>query len=292
LLDPRAQGEAQEPAGSSAPIETGIGLDLEAADHVGSGADSSASLQGQAIQAPASVMLDTGAFSPLAQASSSVLSDMPARAVESAGASFKELNVSTGTLVAAGAALVGLAAAGGGGSSAPRNQTGVVQDGLVKDATVFIDLNRNGILDTGEPSAKTDVKGSFTITSDASGTLVATGGINIDTGSANTIVLKAQPGSTVINPITTLVNALVVEQSLTVAAAETAVKSALGLDAKLNLSTYDPFAGSGDVAYQKVAAGVAVLAATVAGATANSGGAAAFTALATTIKQSSAALST
>ena len=290
LLDTRAQGQAEEPDRLSAPVETGFGPDLEAADHVGSGDDSSASLQDQPIQAPASMVLDTGAFSPLAQASSSVLSDMPARAVESAGASFRELNVSTGTLVAAGAALVGLAAAGGGGSSAPRNQTGVVQDGLVKDATVFIDLNRNGIQDTGEPSAKTDTKGSFTITSDASGTLVATGGINIDTGSANTIVLKAQPGSTVINPITTLVNALVVEQSLTAAAAETAVKSALGLDAKLNLSTYDPFAGSGDAAYQKVAAEVAVLAATVAGATANSGGAAAFTALATTIKQSSAAL--
>ncbi|NBT79712.1 MAG: hypothetical protein EBT04_14965, partial [Betaproteobacteria bacterium] len=235
-------------------------------------------------------MIQADAFSPLAQASSSVLSDMPARAVESAGASLKDLNVSTPMLVGAGAVLVGLAAGGGGGgSSAPRNQTGVVQDGLVKDATVFIDVNKNGVLDTGEPSAKTDAKGTFTIASDASGPIVATGGINIDTGSANTIILKAQPGSTVINPITTLVSALVVEQSLTLAAAETAVKSALGLDSKLNLSTYDPFAGTGDVAYQKVAASVALLASTVATA-GSGGGAATFSALATTIKQSSATL--
>lgn len=125
----------------------------------------------EAILQPSSTMIqaDTDAFSPLAQASSSVLSDMPARAVESAGASLKDLNVSTPVLVGAGAVLVGLAAGGGGGgSSAPRNQTGVVQDGLVKDATVFIDVNKNGVLDTGEPSAKTDSKGTFTIASDAS----------------------------------------------------------------------------------------------------------------------------
>ena len=246
----------------------------------------------QTILQPSSTMIqaDADAFSPLAQASSSVLSDMPARAVESAGASLKDLNVSTPMLVGAGAVLVGLAAGGGGGgSSAPRNQTGVVQDGLVKDATVFIDVNKNGVLDTGEPSAKTDAKGTFTIASDASGPIVATGGINIDTGSANTIILKAQPGSTIVNPITTLVNALVVEQSLTPTAAETAVKSALGLDSKLNLSTYDPFAGTGDVAYQKVAASVALLASTVATA-GSGGGAATFSALATTIKQSSATL--
>ncbi|NBW44097.1 MAG: hypothetical protein EBR45_00775, partial [Betaproteobacteria bacterium] len=89
----------------------------------------------QAIPQPSSTMIQADAFSPLAQASSSVLSDMPARAVESAGASLKDLNVSTPMLVGAGAVLVGLAAGGGGGgSSAPRNQTGVVQDGLVKDA--------------------------------------------------------------------------------------------------------------------------------------------------------------
>lgn len=245
----------------------------------------------EAILQPSSTMIqaDIDAFSPLAQASSSVLSDMPARAVESAGASLKDLNVSTPVLVGAGAVLVGLAAGGGGGGSSARNQSGVVQDGLVKDATVFIDVNKNGVLDTGEPSAKTDSKGTFTIASDASGPIVATGGINMDTGSANTIILKAQPGSTVVNPITTLVNALVVEQSLTLTAAETAVKSALGLDSKLNLSTYDPFAGTGDVAYQKVAASVALLASTVATA-GSGGGAATFSALATTIKQSSAPL--
>ena len=242
-----------------------------ARDEINVEAATDASFQAILQPSPTMIQADTDAFSPLAQASSSVLSDLPARAVQNAGASLKDLNVSTPVLVGAGAVLVGLAAGGGGGgSSAPRNQTGVVQDGLVKDATVFIDVNKNGVLDTSEPSAKTDSKGTFTIASDASGPIVATGGINMDTGSANTIILKAQPGSTIVNPITTLVNALVVEQSLTLTAAETAVKSALGLDSKLNLSTYDPFAGTGDVAYQKVAASVALLASTV--ATAGSGG--------------------
>jgi len=279
----------------------------------------------------------------LAQASTSVLSDLPARSVQSLGYVASDGGVSTGALVFAGAALVCLAASGGGGSSAPLDtvppvaptlavvsgaaagavtvagesgatvtvtfanaggsstitkkvigsgtaqavvitdadvaslgqgtinvsatqtdaagnvqtvaaprasftlQSAVVQDGLVKEAIAFIDVNKNGVRDNGEPFAKTDAKGVFTIASNAPGPIVATGGINIDTGLANTITLKAQPGSTVVNPITTLVNALVVEQSLTLTEAETAVKSALGLDSKLNLGTYDPFAGSGEI---------------------------------------------
>jgi len=201
--------------------------------------------------------------------------------------------MSTKSLVAAGAVLVGLAAAGGGGgggggtSSTLLKHSGVVQDGPVKGATVFFDLNKNGLQDPSEPAATTDAKGFFTITSDLAGPIISTGGINTDTGSANVIVLKAQAGSTIVNPITTLINALVVEQSLTAVAAEAAVKSALGLGLTLDLSTYDPLLGVGDVAYQRVAAKIAVLASTVATASGD-GGAAVFSAFATTIKQSGA----
>lgn len=63
-----------------------------------------------------------------------------------------------------------LAACGGGGSSSASSTTttaatkqGKVIDGYIIGATVFLDLNFNGALDAGEPSATTDKTGSFTL---------------------------------------------------------------------------------------------------------------------------------
>lgn len=62
-----------------------------------------------------------------------------------------------------------LAACGGGGSTSPASSPatifGQVQQGNIKDAQVFLDLNGNGVLDSGEPksSSLTDASGNFTL---------------------------------------------------------------------------------------------------------------------------------
>lgn len=119
-----------------------------------------------------------------------------------------------------------------------RVASGIVQDGYVRGATVFIDVNGNGALDAGEPSAVTDANGNFSIASNAVGSIVALGGTNIDTGLPNTVVLKAPAGSTVINPITTLV-AAVVEGGASLEAAKAIVNQALGIPANVDVTSFD-----------------------------------------------------
>lgn len=136
-------------------------------------------------------------------------------------------------------------------------QHGVVADGYISGATVFFDSNANGLLDPGEVRATTDAKGHFTITP-ASGPLVAIGGTNVDTGIANTVAFSAPGGATVINPLTTLVQALVSE-GLSVADASTRVATTLGLGGSINLLSFDALASSADpqsLVVQKAAAAV------------------------------------
>lgn len=70
------------------------------------------------------------------------------------------------------AATLLLAACGGDGGTTPISAglssatiTGLVQQGNIKDAQVFLDLNGNGVLDVGEPKASslTDAQGNFTL---------------------------------------------------------------------------------------------------------------------------------
>ena len=96
-----------------------------------------------------------------------------------------------------------LAACGGHDSPAATNYSGVVaaaayvpgstngdptiKAGYYAGATVFVDANGNGKLDSGEPSAKTDATGHFTLQSTVSGQLVA----DISTSATNTANGKA-----------------------------------------------------------------------------------------------------
>ena len=151
-------------------------------------------------------------------------------------------------------------------------ESGVAFDGYLSGATVFIDVNNNDVLDEGEAFAITDENGDFTIGSDAVGPLKAIGGTNIDTGLPNQLVLSAPDDSTVINPLTTLVQALV-DENLTEAEAEAQVKLALGLDDSIDLTTFDILgaAQGGDplaLDAQKAAASVAVILDTVHGSSA------------------------
>lgn len=148
------------------------------------------------------------------------------------------------------------------GNDAAGFVNGILADGYVRDAQVYIDTNGNGVADPGTDYlvGTTDAAGNFFITAGApTGALIAVGGVNIDTGLPNTLPLKAPAGSTTINPLTTLVQAVIDAAPTTDAATAAAqVASALGITvpAGQTLTTYDPLA-AGDVSVQIAAAQVA-----------------------------------
>jgi uncharacterized repeat protein (TIGR02059 family) len=188
--------------------------------------------------------------------------------------------VSLGTVGAVGAGVVaagaGVAVAvgggGGGGSSSPVSGSSgpllSVADGRISGATVYADSNGNGVYEAGIDTTvvgKTGADGTLQLTATATTALFAVGGTNIDTGLANTLVLSTAAGSSVINPITTLI-AQYVASGATQATAEAAVKAALGLSSVADsLLTYDPLT-SGNVssttalAVQKAAVALATAA--------------------------------
>jgi len=118
--------------------------------------------------------------------------------------------------------------------------TSIVIDGYISGATVFADANGNGVLDPGEWSAITDEAGNYTLPTDApSGKIIASGGTDILTGQPFQGVLTAPAGSTVVNPITTLVQSLV-ESGSTVEEASSTIQKGLGLSDDINPLSYDP----------------------------------------------------
>nr|VFJ51555.1 MAG: hypothetical protein BECKDK2373C_GA0170839_103217 [Candidatus Kentron sp. DK]VFJ57348.1 MAG: hypothetical protein BECKDK2373B_GA0170837_106522 [Candidatus Kentron sp. DK] len=107
--------------------------------------------------------------------------------------------------------------------------TGQAIDGYIVGATVFADANENGTLDAGEAWTTTGVNGIFTLTG-GSGPLVLTGGVDISTGKALVGTLSAPTGSTVITPLTTVMQKLIENGTASDAnAAQSQVRSAFGL---------------------------------------------------------------
>ena len=158
------------------------------------------------------------------------------------------------------------------GNDAVGFSTGVVADGYVRGAMVYIDTNSNGIADPGLDYlvGSTNINGNFFLSTDAPvGTLIAVGGVNTDTGVPNTLSLKAPAGSTTINPLTTLIQAVVdTSPGISAAAAASRVASRLGLDLDegVGLLHYDPIAAttSADPTISAVALSAQKLAAQVA----------------------------
>lgn len=135
--------------------------------------------------------------------------------------------------------------------------SGVVADGYIRDASIWIDTDGdgNGNINTG---IKTNAEGQFflPISQASLGALVMVGGINIDTGLPNNVSLKApkienfsQP--VVINPLTTLVQSLIeqapVGQKPSASEAAGNVAAALGLNAGTNLLSFDPIAQAASI---------------------------------------------
>ncbi|OAJ95192.1 hypothetical protein [Vibrio bivalvicida] len=79
------------------------------------------------------------------------------------------MNLKLIAVVSLSAGVVACGGGGDGGSSTPTTATqtrsikGVAIDGYISGATAFIDLNYNGILDSGEPSAITNKEGSYSL---------------------------------------------------------------------------------------------------------------------------------
>ena len=125
-------------------------------------------------------------------------------------------------------------------SSSGTTLDGTAFDGNINGATVCIDVNANGTCDNGEDNTTTDVNGYFSLSSQQTGSLVLIGGTDMGTGKPFTGTFKAPAGSTVISPLTSMVQALV-ENGSSATQAETTLKKALNLPNTLKLTSFDPF---------------------------------------------------
>ncbi|MDA9000563.1 Ig-like domain-containing protein [Gammaproteobacteria bacterium] len=122
-----------------------------------------------------------------------------------------------------------------------RNTTGVIVDGYVTGANVFIDEDENWTLDASESSTTSDNEGKFTIKY-TNGYLVSFGGIDLDSQTAldNLLLTHKLTGHTdfkVVTPLTS-VAAFMNDASNT--------NAALGIDSDINIATFDPVANKGD----------------------------------------------
>jgi len=122
-----------------------------------------------------------------------------------------------------------------------RNTTGVIVDGYVTGANVFIDEDENWTLDASESSTTSDNEGKFTIKY-SNGYLVSLGGIDLDSQTAldNLLLTHKLTGHTdfkVVTPLTS-VAAFMNDASNT--------NAALGIDSEINIATFDPVANKGD----------------------------------------------
>ncbi|QEP44776.1 cadherin repeat domain-containing protein [Ectothiorhodospiraceae bacterium BW-2] len=125
---------------------------------------------------------------------------------------------------------------------------GKVSDGYIAGATVFIDVNGNRAWDEGEAKTVTDENGDFQLI-EGRGNLIATGGIDISTGLLFEGTFTAPEGSTVISPITTLVDQIVQNSNgnITVDDALSKVTKVFNIDPSVDLLNFDPIATANDL---------------------------------------------
>ena len=122
-----------------------------------------------------------------------------------------------------------------------RNTNGVVVDGYISGADVFIDENDNWSADSTESSSTSDNDGKFTIQY-SNGNLVSLGGTDIDSQTLldNLLLTHKLTGHTdfkAVTPVTSVV-AFMTDASL--------INVALGIDSSIDVFTFDPVANKGD----------------------------------------------
>ena len=118
-----------------------------------------------------------------------------------------------------------------------RNSEGIVADGYLSDATVFIDSNDNYQVDGSEVSATSNSSGAFTI-KHSNGSFVSLGGTDVDTQTLLADLVLVAPNSgyveaPVVSPLTTLAAFMDNPDD---------IYTALGIDSSLDIFTTDPVA--------------------------------------------------
>ena len=136
--------------------------------------------------------------------------------------------------------------AGGSGSASVtvegyRNTDGVVVDGYISGADVFIDENDNWTADATENSTTSDNDGKFTIKY-ANGNLVSIGGTDLDSQTLldNLLITHKLTGHSdfkAVTPVTSIA-AFMEDSSL--------INTVLGIDSSIDVFTFDPVANKGD----------------------------------------------
>ncbi|GAB6051994.1 hypothetical protein JCM17960_08140 [Magnetospira thiophila] len=144
--------------------------------------------------------------------------------------------------------------------------SGQVVDGYLAGARVFVDVDGDGTWDSGEDYTFTDDSGNFNLSTTQTGVLTTSGGTDIETGLDFTGTLTAPSGSTVITPLTTLIQNQVAAGA-DAATAEANVAASLGLEG-YDLLNADPqaLAEAGDVELMRQSVMVANMVTQVAGA--------------------------
>jgi uncharacterized repeat protein (TIGR01451 family) len=130
---------------------------------------------------------------------------------------------------------------------------GLVIDGYIAGATLFFDANKNGVLDSNEPSTITGQNGEYELNisfetfdtnkngeiEQSEGNIVAFGGIDTATGLPLETPVSAPPDGTVVTLLTSLVVDLA-DRGINIDRAESLVKTALGIPASVDITSLDP----------------------------------------------------
>ena len=152
------------------------------------------------------------------------------------------------TILTSGSNVFTLSCSGAGGSGNAsvtvegyRNTDGVVVDGYISGAEVFIDEDEDWVADSNESSTTSDNDGKFTIKY-ANGNLVSIGGTDLDSQTLldNLLITHKLSGHSdfkAITPVTSIA-AFMTEASN--------INSALGIDSPIDVFTFDPVANKGD----------------------------------------------
>ena len=137
-------------------------------------------------------------------------------------------------------------------TSAISQVTRYFKNSNIENAEVFFDANLNGVRDPNEPFAITEADGSFNleinleeydlnyngVIDPTEGLIIGQGGTYVSSGLPVETSMSAIPGSEMITPLTTLTAELVMQEAEP-EAAETQVKSALGLPEDIDLGTFN-----------------------------------------------------
>ena len=136
--------------------------------------------------------------------------------------------------------------AGGAGSKSItvegyRNIDGIVVDGYISGAEVFIDEDNDWIADSNESSTTSDNDGTFTIKY-ANGNLISIGGTDLDSQAPldNLLIahkLTAHSDFKAVTPVTSVATFMTDSSN---------INAALGIDSSIDIFTFDPVANRGD----------------------------------------------